>query len=66
MTKEEWLTEQIFVDEYGRDYNLSDVPMTTMPRYKAFTKRGYSDKTIDGLWKEITQYSTSENVLTDI
>ena len=27
MTKEEWLEEEIFVDVYGREYNLSDVTL---------------------------------------
>ena len=39
MTKQEWLEESIFVDTYGRPYNLSDVPMTMMPRKEAFDKR---------------------------
>jgi len=53
MTKQEWLEEEIFVDEYGRDYNLSDVPMTYMTRQEAFDKRGYGKKMIKQLWKEI-------------
>tara|TARA_Y100000296_G_scaffold4215_1_gene5528 strand:+ start:120 stop:323 length:204 start_codon:yes stop_codon:yes gene_type:complete len=52
MTKQEWLDEQIFVDEFGREYNLSDVPMTIMTRRKAFAKRGYGKKMIKQLWKE--------------
>ena len=30
MTKKEWLERKVFVDLYGRPYNLSDVPMTYM------------------------------------
>ena len=40
------------MDEYGREYNLSDVPMTIMTRQKAFDKRGYGKKMIKQLWKE--------------
>ena len=53
MTKEEWLEEQIFVDIYGREYNLSDVAMTMMSRETAFEKRGYGKKMVKQLWKEI-------------
>jgi hypothetical protein len=52
MTKQEWLNEEVFVDEFGRPWNLSDVPMTTMTRKKAFDKRGYGKKMIKQLWKE--------------
>jgi len=52
MKKEEWLEEEIFVDIYGRDYNLSDVSMTYMSRQEAFDKRGYGNKMIKQLWKE--------------
>ena len=52
MTKQEWLEEQLFVDIYGREYNLSDVPMTMMTREKAFEKRGYGKKMVKQLWKE--------------
>ena len=41
MTKHEWLEEELFVDTYGREYNLSDVPMTYMTRLEAFETRGY-------------------------
>jgi len=34
-----WLKEKIFVDTYGREYNLSDVPMTFMTREDAYQKR---------------------------
>tara|TARA_R110000851_G_scaffold133912_1_gene268996 strand:- start:1090 stop:1278 length:189 start_codon:yes stop_codon:yes gene_type:complete len=53
MTKEEWLEEEIFVDVYGREPNLSDVPMTYMTRQKSFDTRGYGPKMIKQLWKEI-------------
>ena len=52
MTKQEWLDEELFVDIYGREYNVSDVPMTYMTREKAFEKRGYGDKMVKQLWKE--------------
>tara|TARA_R100001082_G_C4335802_1_gene147732 strand:- start:231 stop:416 length:186 start_codon:yes stop_codon:yes gene_type:complete len=52
MTKQEWLEEQLFVDIYGRQHNLSDVPMTFMTRQEAFDKRGYGKKMIKQLWKE--------------
>ena len=52
MSKTNWLKTTIFVDEYGRDYNLSDVPMTYMTREVAFEKRGYSKDKIDSLYVE--------------
>jgi len=52
MTKQEWLEEKLFVDIYGRDYNLSDVPMTYMTRQDAFEKRGYGKKMVKQLWRE--------------
>jgi len=52
MTKQEWLDEELFVDVYGRKYNLSDVPMTYMSREEAFEKRGYGNKMVKQLWKE--------------
>ena len=52
MTKQEWLDEELFVDVYGREYNLSDVPMTYMSRQEAFEKRGYGNKMVKQLWKE--------------
>ena len=61
MTKQEWLEEQLFVDIYGREYNLSDVPMTTMTREKAFEKRGYGKKMIKQLWKEVLDENTTTN-----
>ena len=59
-TKQEWLNETLFVDEYGRDYNLSDVPMTYMTRKETFEKRGYSQKVIDAKWNEVSQYFDSD------
>jgi hypothetical protein len=52
MTKQEWLEEKLFVDIYGREYNLSDVPMTMMTREDAFEKRGYGKKMVKQLWRE--------------
>ena len=52
MTKQEWLEELVFVDIFGRQYNLSDVPMTYMTRKEAFDKRGYGKKMVKQLWKE--------------
>ena len=52
MKNEDWFEEDIFVDIYGRDYNLSDVSMTYMYRQEAFDKRGYGNKMIKQLWKE--------------
>ena len=50
MSKNKWLQEKVFVDEYGRPHNLSDVPMTYMTRVKVFKKRGYGKKEIDALY----------------
>ncbi len=50
--KRAWFGEKLFVDEYGRAPNLSDVPMTYMTRSEVFKKRGYSRKDINELWKE--------------
>jgi hypothetical protein len=48
--KSTWLKEKIFVDTYGRDYNLSDVPMTTMAREDAFEKRRYTKDVINDIY----------------
>ena len=61
MTKQEWLEEQLFVDIYGREYNLSDVPMTMMTREEAFEKRGYGKKMVKQLWKEKGREIRGEN-----
>ena len=52
MIKKQWLRERIFVDEYGRPPNLSDVPMTYMTRATVLKKRGYGKKEIDALYRE--------------
>ena len=50
--KPTWLEQKIFVDVYGRDYNLSDVPMTMMTREEAYTKRGLTEEQIDEIYEE--------------
>ena len=50
MKKNKWLQEKFFVDEYGRQYNLSDVPMTYMTRSESFKKRRLNKKEIDALY----------------
>ena len=40
------------VFRYGREPNLSDVPMTYMTRSEAFKKRGFSRKKINKLWEQ--------------
>ena len=52
MTKQEWLEELIFVDIFGRQYNLSDVPMTYMTRIESFKKQNLAGQEIDKYWKE--------------
>ena len=52
--KRSWFNEKLFVDLYGRESNLSDVPMTYMTRSKVFSKRGYNRSHIDQLWKSHT------------
>ena len=47
-----WLQQKIWVDEYGRDYNLSDVPMTIMTRREAYDKRGLTKKQIDEIYEK--------------
>ena len=53
--KRSWFNEKLFVDLYGRESNLSDVPMTTMTRSQVFKKRNYNRKHINRLWKELNQ-----------
>ena len=48
--KREWFNEKLFVDLYGREPNLSDVPMTMMTRSKVFAKRKLSRIQINKLW----------------
>jgi hypothetical protein len=50
--KPTWLQQKIWVDEYGRDYNLSDVPMTIMTRNDAYHKRGLTLEQIDDIYEE--------------
>ena len=52
MTKKKWLRERVFVDMYGRPYNMSDVPMTYMLRSEAFSKRKLSKKEINYLYNK--------------
>ena len=52
MTKKEWLREKVFVDTYGRPYNMSDVPMTYMLRSESFSKRKLSKKEINYLYNK--------------
>ena len=52
MTKKQWLNEKVFVDIYGREYGLSDVPMTYMLRKESFKKRKLSKKEIDYLYRK--------------
>ena len=51
MTKKEWLKREVFVDIYGRSYNLSDVPMTYMTFEESLKKRRATKKDIDELWE---------------
>ena len=50
--KPKWLNDDVFVDIYGREYNLSDVPMTYMKRREAYQKSGYSDEQIDEIYEK--------------
>ena len=50
--KKAWFGEKLFVDEFGRPPNLSDVPMTYMTRSEVFKKRKYSRKQINELWEQ--------------
>jgi|TARA_R100001129_G_scaffold146331_1_gene107620 hypothetical protein len=60
--KPTWLQEKIFVDTYGRDYNLSDVPMTMMTRKEAFDKRGLNEEQIDEIYEKwIIDHIEEEN-----
>ena len=52
MSKKKWLSEMLFVDEFGRPPNLSDVPMTYMKRAIVLKKRGYGKEEIDRLYKK--------------
>ena len=50
--KPTWLEQKIFVDTYGRDYNLSDVPMTYMTREEAYEKRDLTEEQIDDIYEK--------------
>ena len=50
--KPTWLQQTIFVVTYGRDYNLSDVPMTYMTREEAYTKRRLTEEQIDEIYEK--------------
>ena len=50
MKKNKWLSEMLFVDEFGRPSSLSDVPMTYMTRATVLKKRGYGKKEINALY----------------
>ncbi len=50
MSKKKWLQEKVFVDQYGRPYNLSDVPMTYMTRSESFKKQNFDKKKINELY----------------
>ena len=51
MTKKEWLSKTVWVDLYGRELNLSDVPMTHMSREQALLKRGHTKEQINKMWE---------------
>ena len=61
MKKNKWLQEKVFVDEFGRPYNLSDVPMTYMTFEKSLKKRGATKKDIDELWNLEKQTEEVQN-----
>ena len=52
MSKKKWLQEKVFVDVYGRPYNLSDVPMTYMTRSESFKKQNFDKKKINELYNK--------------
>ena len=60
--KPTWLQEKILVDTYGREPNLSDVPMTYMTREDAFEKRRYTEDVIDDIYEKwILEQENKEN-----
>ena len=60
--KPTWLQEKILVDTYGREPNLSDVPMTYMTREDAFEKRRYTEDVIDDIYEKwILEQEAKEN-----
>ena len=52
MSKKKWLQEKVFVDQYGRPYNLSDVPMTYMTRSESFKKQSFDKKKVNELYNK--------------
>jgi len=52
MNKEQWLSQTIQFDEWGRAPSLADVPLIYGSRKKSFELNGYSDKEINKLYKE--------------
>jgi len=60
--KPTWLKQKISVDIYGRELNLSDVPMTMMVREDAFEKRRYTVDVIDDIYEKwILEQEAKEN-----
>tara|TARA_R100001480_G_scaffold1598_3_gene5087 strand:- start:3473 stop:3676 length:204 start_codon:yes stop_codon:yes gene_type:complete len=59
MTKKQWLNQTIMCDEWGRPPSLADVPLTYMPRKKAFEKRGYTKEVINETFKVYKEYLKS-------
>tara|TARA_R110000796_G_scaffold84651_1_gene184357 strand:+ start:269 stop:472 length:204 start_codon:yes stop_codon:yes gene_type:complete len=60
--KPTWLKQKISVDIYGRELNLSDVPMTMMVREDAFKKRRYTVDVIDDIYEKwILEQEAKEN-----
>ena len=50
--KKAWFGEKLFVDMYGREPNLSDVPMTYMTRSESFKKQRFDKKKINELYRK--------------
>ncbi len=50
--KPTWLKQKISVDLYGRDFNLSDVPMTIMTREDAYNKRRLTEEQVDDIYEK--------------
>tara|TARA_R100001443_G_scaffold117266_1_gene140977 strand:- start:57 stop:266 length:210 start_codon:yes stop_codon:yes gene_type:complete len=50
--KPTWLKQKISVDLYGRDFNLSDVPMTIMTREDAYDKRRLTEEQVDDIYEK--------------
>ena len=60
LTKKQWLNQSVMCDEWGRPPSLADVPLTYMPRKKAFEKRGYTKEVIDETYKVYKEYLKSD------